>query len=98
MAHAAFFSVHFLVLKKFTKVRKIQFASNNLKWGSIEEQYDLFEFFEIWKHIYVKPKIILAQMKGNLKLSVMFIKIHSHTVLIKKQQNFQIHLELERQR
>ena len=38
--------------------------------------------------IYMKPKTILAQLKVNLKLSIIIIKIHSHTALMKKQQNF----------
>ena len=46
----------------------------------------------------MKPKIILAQLKVNSKLSVIIIKSHSHTVLDKKQQNFEIHFELKRQR
>ena len=44
-------------------------------------------------HIYVNPKIISAQLKVNFKLNIITIKSHSHTVLMKKQQNFQIHLE-----
>ena len=44
----------------------------------------------------MKPKIILAQLKMNLTLSIIIIKSHSHTVLMKKQQNFQIHLDLKK--
>ena len=32
--------------------------------------------------------LILAQLEVNLKPHTIIIKIHSHTVLIKKQQNF----------
>ena len=39
----------------------------------------------------MQPKIvlvILAQLKVNLKLSIIIIKIHSHTVLMKKATEF----------
>ena len=41
----------------------------------------------------IKPKIILTQLKVNLKLSIIIIKFHSNTVLMKKQQNIQIPLD-----
>ena len=47
----------------------------------------------------MKPKIVLAQLKVNLKLSIIIIKSHSHTVLMKKQRIIiiQKHIELKRQ-
>ena len=38
----------------------------------------------------MKTKVILAQL--------IIIKIHSHIVLMKNQQNFEVHLELKGQR
>ena len=46
----------------------------------------------------MKPKIILiyciilAQLKVNLKISKLIIKVHSHTVLMKKKKSLQTHL------
>ena len=47
---------------------------------------------------WLSALIILAQLKVHLKLNLIITKSHSRTVLMKKQQNFQIHLELKRQR
>ena len=46
----------------------------------------------------MRPKIILTQLKVNLKLSMIIIKSHTLTVLMKKQKEFQMHSELKRQR
>ena len=35
--------------------------------------------------------------ENELKVSIIIIKIHSHTVVLKKHQNFQIPLELQRE-
>ena len=51
-----------------------------------------------WNKYIYETKIILPQLKVYLKLRIIIIKIHSNTVLMKKQQNFQIRLEFKRQR
>ena len=38
---------------------------------------------------------MLVQLKVNLMLSIIIVKIYSHDVMMKKQQNFKIHLELQ---
>ena len=45
----------------------------------------------------MKLKIILAQLKVNLKLSIIIIKNHLHTVLMTKPHKLQVHY-LKRQR
>ena len=55
-------------------------------------------YIYIYVYVYMKPKIILiyciilAQLKVNLKISKLIIKVHSHTVLMKKKKSLQTHL------
>ena len=55
-------------------------------------------YIYIYVYVYMKPKIILiyciilAQLKVNLKTSKLIIKVHSHTVLMKKKKSLQTHL------
>ena len=45
-----------------------------------------------------ESKNYFGTTEGDLKLSIIIIKSHSHPVLIKKQHNYEIKLELKRQR
>ena len=40
----------------------------------------------------------MCEFKSQYNLSIIMIKIQSHMALMKNQKNFQIHLELKRQR
>ena len=58
----------------------------------------IYTYIYIYVYVYMKPKIILiyciilAQLKVNLKISKLIIKVHSHTVLMKKKKSLQTHL------
>ena len=45
-----------------------------------------------------ETKIFFGTTEGEFIIFLIIIKINSHIELMKKQQNFQIHLELKRQR
>ena len=75
---------------EFTQIRTKLFASSNLNWRSwLINSMIYLNYLEP----NIKPKIILTQLKVNLKLSIIIIKFHSNTVLMKKQQNIQIPLD-----
>ena len=74
----------------FTQIRTKLFASSNLNWRSwLINSMIYLNYLEP----NIEPKIILTQLKVNLKLSIIIIKFHSNTVLMKKQQNIQIPLD-----
>ena len=96
-ASCFYFSVHFLLATffggrggGFTQIRTKLFASSNLNWRSwLINSMIYLNYLEP----NIEPKIILTQLKVNLKLSIIIIKFHSNTVLMKKQQNIQIPLD-----